>query len=207
MSRKWFGVPSLSTLEPRRVLWELEGLEVVLDAARAAVVRVALVLHRRAGPCKLQDHVVGPRLAEFWLVGADRTHDGVEVEKAGRYHLALKGAVATHAGRGREERVSGADDAALLRVAALDEVLHNDTAVAPLLKSNAQRLVELHLVAVLWQLEQGRVGIAVLLRVLLYEVDPAAVVRAEALSKLHGGRQRPAGCRIASAESCLDGRG
>ena len=135
------------------------------------------------------------------------THDGVEVEKAGRYHLALKGAVATHAGRGREERVSGADDAALLRVAALDEVLHNDTAVAPLLKSNAQRLVELHLVAVLWQLEQGRVGIAVLLRVLLYEVDPAAVVRAEALSKLHGGRQRPAGCRIASAESCLDGRG
>eukprot|EP00964_Phaeocystis_antarctica_P030522 scaffold17239_cov76-Phaeocystis_antarctica.AAC.2 len=45
---------SASVLAPGRVDWELEALDVVVDAARAALVGVALVVVRRTGARELQ---------------------------------------------------------------------------------------------------------------------------------------------------------
>ena len=139
--------------EPRRVGWELEALHVVLDSALAALVRIAVILVRGGRASELQDDVVLSLLVEFRRVAADRRHDRVKVLVARRNDLALKLAVAAHAARRGEQHIAGLDRARLVCIAALDEVIDDDAAVATLGECNAQRLVKRDLVAVIRQLD------------------------------------------------------
>ena len=137
-----------------------------------------------AGAC-LEDDVVEALLVELWCVAADCAHDRVEVEVARRDQLALELGPDRHRRRRRQKHVARLDRAVLLGVAALDEVVDDDAAVFVLLEGDAERLLEDHLVAVLRKLEQLRVRVAVLLRVL---GSPRVEASVERVAKVHADR-------------------